>query len=60
MLLFCASTREVESDRRPDQNRAGSERIDIHQDYEVEYWTKELGVSKERLKQLVTRARRAG
>jgi hypothetical protein len=28
-------------------------RINIHEDYEVRYWTKELGVSEERLKQLV-------
>jgi hypothetical protein len=30
------------------------QRINIHQDYELEYWTKALGVSKERLKQLVS------
>jgi hypothetical protein len=28
-------------------------RINVHEDYEVQYWTKELGVSKERLEQLV-------
>jgi hypothetical protein len=28
-------------------------RINIHEDYEVRYWTKALSVSKERLEQLV-------
>jgi hypothetical protein len=28
-------------------------RINVKEDYEVQYWTKELGVSKERLEQLV-------
>jgi hypothetical protein len=28
-------------------------RINVNEDYEVQYWTKELGVSKERLEQLV-------
>jgi hypothetical protein len=28
-------------------------RINVSEDYEVQYWTKELGVSKERLQELV-------
>ncbi len=28
-------------------------RINMNEDYEVQYWTKELGVSKERLQELV-------
>ena len=28
-------------------------RINVNEDYELQYWTKELGVSKERLKELV-------
>jgi hypothetical protein len=28
-------------------------RINVNEDYEVQYWTKELGVSKERLQELV-------
>jgi hypothetical protein len=28
-------------------------RINVNEGYEVEYWTKELGVSKERLQELV-------
>ena len=37
------------------QTRSGQdrERINVNQDYEVRYWTKELGVSAERLKQAV-------
>ena len=35
--------------RRPQD----SSRISLDEPYEVEYWTKELGVSKDKLKQLV-------
>lgn len=28
-------------------------RINVNEDYEVRYWTKELGVTEERLRQLV-------
>ena len=34
--------------RLPDRNR-----INIHEDYELRYWTKELGVTPEKLKQTV-------
>jgi hypothetical protein len=29
------------------------DRINIHENYEVEYWTKELGISREKLKEAV-------
>jgi hypothetical protein len=29
------------------------DRINVHEDYELRYWTKELGVSPEKLKQTV-------
>jgi Protein of unknown function (DUF3606). len=32
-------------------------RINIHEAYEVEYWSKELGISPERLRELVTKHR---
>lgn len=35
------------------QDRA---RINVHETHEVAYWTKELGVTKERLEQLVKEA----
>jgi hypothetical protein len=35
---------------RPDRDRA---RINIHEDYEVRYWTKDLGGTPEKLKQTV-------
>jgi len=36
-------------------NRGGQDRarINLHEDYEVRYWTKELGVSKDELARLV-------
>ena len=30
-------------------------RINVNEEYEVRYWTKELGISEERLRQLVAR-----
>jgi hypothetical protein len=29
------------------------DRINVHEDYELRYWTKELGVTPEKLKQIV-------
>ena len=37
----------------PQKHAQDRQRINVHQDYELAYWTKELGVSKERLEQLV-------
>lgn len=40
------------------KNRGGQDRarINVNEPHEVAYWTKELGVSKERLQQLVKEA----
>lgn len=40
------------------QNRGGQDRsrINTHEKWEVEYWTKELGVTKEQLEQAVKTA----
>ena len=38
----------------PTKTAQDRQRINVHQDYEIDYWTKELGVSKERLRQLVS------
>jgi hypothetical protein len=40
-----------------DKSKAGGQdrtRINVNEDYEVEYWAKRLGVSKERLKAAVS------
>jgi hypothetical protein len=37
----------------PQKQARDRQRINIHQDYEVEYWTKELAITKERLERLV-------
>ncbi|HKP56888.1 MAG TPA: DUF3606 domain-containing protein [Polyangiales bacterium] len=34
---------------------ADASRIDIHEDYEVEYWTRQLRVTPDQLKEAVTR-----
>ena len=35
------------------QDYRDRDRIDVHEDYELGYWTKELGVTPEKLKQTV-------
>ena len=40
-------------DNRGAQNRS---RVNIHEDYEVRYWTKKWGVSKEQLTEAVQKA----
>ena len=37
----------------PKKQAQDRQRINVHEDYEVQYWTKALGVTKERLEQLV-------
>ncbi|MFL6314821.1 MAG: DUF3606 domain-containing protein [Terriglobales bacterium] len=41
------------SDDKSNRGTPDSKLISLREDYEVRYWTKELGVSKERLEQLV-------
>jgi hypothetical protein len=41
------------SDDKSNRGTPDSKLISLREDYEVKYWTKELGVSKERLQQLV-------
>jgi len=43
------------SDDRTNRGPADRARINIHELYEVEYWSKELGVSPERLRELVAK-----
>jgi hypothetical protein len=35
------------------QDYRDRDRINVHEDYELQYWTKELGVTPEKLKQTV-------
>jgi hypothetical protein len=41
------------SDNKQDRGPRDRSRIDINEDYEVRYWTKELNISPEQLKQAV-------
>lgn len=41
------------SDDKNNRGPADRARINIHEAYEVEYWSKELGVSPDRLRELV-------
>ena len=41
------------SDNKQDRGPQDRARINVNEDYELRYWTKELGVSEERLRKLV-------
>ena len=41
------------SDDKSNRGPADRSRINLSEDYEVQYWTKELGVTEERLKEAV-------
>ena len=41
------------SDNKNDRGPQDASRINVHEDYEVRYWTKALGVSKTELEALV-------
>jgi hypothetical protein len=41
------------TDNKQDRGKADRERINIHEAYEVEYWTKHFGVSKDKLVEAV-------
>jgi hypothetical protein len=43
------------ADDKSNRGPRDRERINIHERYEVEYWTKEVGVSEEKLKELVSK-----
>lgn len=53
-IQSCGSKRKKGmSDNPKDRGPQDRSRINVNEDYEVRYWTKELGVSEERLRQLV-------
>ncbi|MDW5266958.1 MULTISPECIES: DUF3606 domain-containing protein [Acidobacteriaceae] len=43
------------SDDKSNRGPADRARINVNEDYEVAYWTKELGVSSDRLRELVAK-----
>ena len=43
------------SDNKADRGPADRARINIQEDYEVEYWSKEFGISPSRLRDLVAK-----
>jgi hypothetical protein len=44
------------ADNLTDRGPADRARINLHEDYELRYWTKQLGVSEERLRAAVAAA----
>jgi hypothetical protein len=40
-------------DKKDNVGSPDRDRINIHENYEVEYWSKELGISPEKLRQVV-------
>lgn len=43
------------SDNKSNRGAADRERINVNEDYEVRYWTQQLGVSEARLREIVER-----
>ncbi|MDR6936663.1 MULTISPECIES: DUF3606 domain-containing protein [unclassified Luteibacter] len=43
------------SDDKTKRGPADAKRINVNEDYEVQYWTKELGISREQLTEAVKR-----
>lgn len=43
------------SDDKTKRGPADRSRINVNEEYELRYWTKELGVSEQRLKELVSK-----
>lgn len=43
------------SDDKQNRGPADRARINVHEAYEVEYWSKELGVTPDRLRELVSK-----
>lgn len=43
------------ADNKSNRGPADRARINVHEAYEVEYWTKELGISADKLRELVTK-----
>ena len=43
------------ADDKKKQDFRDRDRINVHEDYELRYWTKELGVTPEKLKQTVAK-----
>ncbi|MGN6479883.1 DUF3606 domain-containing protein [Luteibacter sp.] len=43
------------SDDKTNRGPADAQRINVNEDYEVRYWTKELGVSEDKLRETVKR-----
>ncbi|HEV2646036.1 MAG TPA: DUF3606 domain-containing protein [Acidobacteriaceae bacterium] len=43
------------ADDKQNRGPADRSRINIHEPYEVEYWSKELGITPDRLKDLVAK-----
>lgn len=41
------------ADDKTKKGPADSSRINVHEDYEVDYWTQALGISEEKLKEAV-------
>jgi len=37
------------ADNKDDRGKSDRDRINIHEDYEIAYWTKHFGVSKDKL-----------
>jgi hypothetical protein len=53
MCLKLSERRITMSDNRTKKSQQDRNRIDVHEDYELRHWTKELGVTPDELKPAV-------
>ena len=54
-VVICRSQETTMADDLKNRGAQDRARISLHEDHEVRYWTKELGVSKERLASAIAR-----
>jgi hypothetical protein len=54
---YCVNQNQrIMADDKTKKGPADSSRINVSEDYEIDYWTEALGVSKEKLKEAVQQA----
>jgi hypothetical protein len=54
--LICPEKEPIMSDNLQDRGQQDRSRINLHEQHEIQYWTKALGVTKEQLEQAVKQA----
>jgi hypothetical protein len=56
LLLLALTTEEPVADDLKQTGKPDDQRINVDQDHELSYWSNELGVTREQLREIVRRA----